>query len=58
MRFANRADHAFADDMIREAAERLCTDDIFVTRFDQFEHLRRQQPALAHLAAATDEWGC
>ena len=49
------ADHALADDVVRQAAERLCTDDIRVAAFNKLHHFRGQEPTLAHLAAVADD---
>ena len=41
--------------MVRQATERLCTDDIRVAAFNKLHHFRSQEPALAHLAAVADD---
>ena len=41
--------------MVRQAAKRLCADDVAVTALYQLDHLSRQQPALAHLGTQRDD---
>ena len=50
----HRLHHALADDMIRQAAERLHDDDVRDTAVDQFRHFRREEPALAHFCSVSD----
>lgn len=50
--------NALARDVIRQARERLKTDDIFDALFNQFDHLARQEPALARQIARAHEAAC
>ena len=51
MRTADFLDHALSDDVVRQAAEGLCADDIRNAALDQLEHLAGQEPALAGLVS-------
>jgi len=55
MHLRQLADHALAADVVRQAAKRLCADDVLIAVLGKLQHLRRQQPALAHLAAIADD---
>ena len=55
MHLRQAADHALAADVVGQAAKRLGADDVLVAVFRQLQHLRREQPALAHLAAVADD---
>ena len=55
MHLRQAADHALAADVVRQTAERLRADDVFIAVLGQFQHLGRQQPAFAHLAAIADD---
>ena len=50
-----RAHGALARDVVGQTAERLGADDVVGTRFGERRHLRRDQPALAHLHALVDD---
>ena len=41
--------HSLANDMVRQATERLNTDDIVISKLRQVSHLSGQQPSFAHL---------
>ena len=41
--------------MVGQAAEGLRADDVAIAAADQLDHLAREEPALAHLAAVADE---
>ncbi len=46
--------HPFAADMIRQAAKRLRADNVFISRFGELQHFGREQPALPHLVAISN----
>ena len=44
-------DDTLADNMVRQAGERLCADDVVRAAVDQLDHLAGQEPSLAALVA-------
>ena len=46
---AQLLDNALSDDMVRQAAEGLCTDDIVDAGVDQLDHFAGQKPAFSGL---------
>ena len=46
--------HALAADVVGQTAEGLCAHDVGEALLNQFQHFRRQQPALAHLVTVAD----
>ena len=48
------SDHSARDDVVWQTAEGLRAHDVLYAVAHELDHLRRQQPALAHLHAVTD----
>ena len=51
-------DNTFANDMVWQAAEWLCTNDVRCTVVDQFHHFTRQEPSFTGLIADGNNWFC
>ena len=51
MHLAQALDDRLADNVVRQAGERLSTDDVWRARLNEVAHLSGEQPALAHRVA-------
>ncbi len=47
-------DHPFAADVVRQAAERLGADDVFIAGLGKLQHFGREQPSFPHFVAVAD----